>query len=332
MAARGGTKVGTWRERPGSAALSGARAAGMERMTYKAHILVVDDGAIERQILKRLLTMEGYRVTIARDGLTALDAYTAHGADVILVDWMMPGMDGLELVQRVRAIATPVPPFVIMLTARIDRDDLVTGLTTGADEYLTKPFDRRELVARIRGGVRAQQLMRELTRRNDLLRRMAMTDPLTELPNRRALEEWLVAERRWPDGPRPFGVVIADLNRLKVINDTYGHLAGDAALREVASRLKQAVRLSDFVARYAGDEFVVGLTDCSAEVARTVADRMRALVSGSPVDLGDGNETNLSLAAGIAVYPEDGRPEDLLAIADRRLYAAKSAHAEEQAA
>jgi two-component system, cell cycle response regulator len=300
-------------------------------MGYKAHVLLAEDEAISRQLLKRILTAEGYRLTVVKDGMAALAAYEENGADVLLVDWMMPGMDGLEVVRRVRALPTPVPPFIVMLTGRIERDDLVTGLDSGADDYVTKPFDRRELLARIRGGVRTQQLMRELWRNNDLLHRMAMTDPLTGLPNRRAFDEWLVAERRWPDRSRPFGVVIADLNRMKSINDTHGHLAGDAALREVAARMQQTLRLSDFVARYGGDEFVIGLPDCDTGAAHTIVGRLIESVSSTPLTLEDGTEVSLSLAAGLAVYPGDGKPEALLAIADRRLYEAKAAAAQQAA-
>jgi two-component system chemotaxis response regulator CheY len=293
-------------------------------MGYKAHILVAEDESISRQLLKRILTGEGYRLTLVKDGHAALAAYEELGADVLIIDWMMPGMDGLEVVRRVRAMHTPVPPFILMLTGRIERDDLVTGLDSGADDYLTKPFDRRELLARIRGGVRTQQLMRELWRNNDLLHRMAMTDPLTNLPNRRAFDEWLTAERRWPDRRRPFGVVIADLDRMKAINDTHGHLAGDAALREVAARLQQTLRLSDFVARYGGDEFVIGLPDCGAEAAHTILGRIVAAVNTTPLTLEEGTPISLSLSAGVAVYPEDGDPSALLAVADRRLYESKA--------
>jgi diguanylate cyclase (GGDEF)-like protein len=300
-------------------------------MGYKAHILVAEDEAISRQLLKHILTANGYRLTVVKDGRAALAAYQEHGADVIIVDWMMPGMDGLEVVRRVRALPTPVPPFIVMLTGRIERDDLVTGLDAGADDYLTKPFDRRELLARIRGGVRTQQLMRELHRNNDLLHRMAMTDPLTGLPNRRAFDEWLTAERHWPDRPRPFGVMIADLDKMKAINDTHGHLAGDAALREVAARMQQALRLSDFVARYGGDEFVIGLPDCDAAAAQTILDRLVAAVNNTPLTLEDGTAVRLALSAGVAVYPDDGEPSTLLATADRRLYEAKGLAAQQAA-
>ncbi|MFN8558241.1 MAG: diguanylate cyclase [Dehalococcoidia bacterium] len=294
-------------------------------MSAKAQILVAEDGAIERHILAAILKAEGYRPIMTSRAEEALQRYTELGADVILADWVMPGMDGLELIRRVRAISTPVPPFIIMVTGRVDRNDLITALDAGADDYVTKPFDRRELVARIRGGVRTQQLMRELARNNDLLRRLAMTDPLTELPNRRAFDQWLTAERRWPDGPRPFGVIIADLNDFKVINDTYGHLVGDAALCEVAERLRGATRLADFVARYAGDEFVVGLPDCGPEGAAVVACRIEQALGEHPIRRCPAAAVTLTITTGVAAFPDDGAPEDVLAAADRNLYRAKAA-------
>ncbi len=294
-------------------------------MSHKAHVLIAEDGAAERQLLQWLLQPEGYRLTVVDNGVAAVAAYQANGADVLLVDWLMPEMDGLEVVRKVRALAAAVPPYIIMLTARIDRDDLVTCLNAGADDYLTKPFDRRELLARIRGGARIQQLMRELWRNNDLLRRMAMTDSLTGLPNRRAFEEWLSAERVFPDGPRTFAVIMADLDHFKAINDGNGHLVGDAVLREAAERLRAALRPSDFIARFGGDEFVFGLPDCNRADAEGVADRVRAGLREAPFVLPDGNIINLCITTGIAVFPDDGAPADLIAVADRALFLAKAA-------
>jgi two-component system chemotaxis response regulator CheY len=294
------------------------------RMSYKPRVLVVEDTLAGRTLLRRILSDEGYRVTAVKDGADALDSYETEGADLIVLDWMLPGMDGLEVIRRIRAIPASVPPYIIMLTGRVDRDDLVTGLTTGADDYLTKPFDRREFVARVRNGVRIQQLMREMWRNNEILRQAALTDPLTELPNRRAFDAWLATERRWPDGPRPFAVILADMDGFKAVNDTYGHLAGDTALREVAQRLRTAVRRSDFVARFGGDEFIAGLPDCNREAAESVADRMREVVSAAPVALGSGRTAAVALTTGLVFYP-DTELDDLLPVVDRCLYAAKAA-------
>lgn len=287
---------------------------------YKASVLIAEDGALERRILKSTLQPEGYRISVVADGRTALEAYQQHGADVILLDWMMPGMDGLTALREIRSIATPVPPYILMLTGRIDRDDLVTALTAGADDYLTKPFDRRELLVRIRTGARTHQLMRELWRNNDLLRRLAMTDPLTELPNRRAFDEWLTGDRCWPDSARSLAVIVLDLDSFKQINDTHGHDAGDQALREAALRIKATVRTADIVARYGGDEFVVGMPDCSREDAERVARRVQEQFSRSPVQLTGARTIELSVSTGVASYPEDAPPERLLVIADQRLY------------
>lgn len=293
-------------------------------MNHRAHVLIAEDGEAERHLLQWVLQPEGYRVSLAENGVAALAAYQSSGADVILIDWLMPELDGLEVVRRVRAIPAAVPPYIIMLTARIDREDLVTCLNAGADDYLTKPFDRRELLARIRGGARIQQLMRELCRNNDLLRRMAMTDSLTQLPNRRAFEEWLTAERAFPDGPRGFAVIMVDLDHFKSINDANGHIAGDAVLREAADRLRAALRPSDFVARYGGDEFVFGIPDCRREDAERIAERVKASLRETAFLLPNGQEVQLSITTGVAIHPEDGAPSELIAVADSALFEAKA--------
>jgi two-component system, cell cycle response regulator len=292
-------------------------------MSHRARVIAADDGEIERQLLTRVLQHEGYDLNVVADGLSAIAEFQTSGADLILMDWMMPGIDGIETIRRIRALDVPVQPFIIMLTARIDRDDAVAALSAGADDYVTKPFDRRELLTRIRNGVRTQLLLRDLTRTTSLLRHMAMTDALTGLPNRRAFEEWLTEVQTSAGADRPVMIALADLDRFKSVNDMHGHLAGDRVLVEVGERLRAVLPADALVARYGGDEFMIGLTSRTRTEAETILDRACTAVERPAFDLGDRGAVEVGISAGLAILTEADDIAGLLTTVDRELYRAK---------
>jgi two-component system cell cycle response regulator len=201
----------------------------------------------------------------------------------------MPGLDGIELCRRIRKTKTEAYKYVVLLTARDSKEDVVAGLEAGADDYLTKPFDVNELHARVRAGKRILELQAALMRAHADLKFEAAHDRLTGLWNRGAIMDLLNREtQRGLRTGEPVGVIMADLDHFKRINDTYGHPTGDAVLREVATRLVQSVRNYDYVGRYGGEEFLIVLAECSPSDLMVRAERVRNYVSEKPVDTESG--------------------------------------------
>ena len=209
-------------------------------------ILVVDDSPVSRKVLEHALSDEPYTLLFAKSGEEALRFFQEHRPAVVITDWMLPDSSGPELCQRIRSDAQHSYTYIILLTSMTEKDSVVKGLAAGADDYLTKPFDSSELLARIGVGGRIIALHREIEEKNRLLEEAARTDHLTGLANRRAIEEW--ANRQLRGAARhgyPFWVVIADLDSFKSVNDNHGHAAGDAVLQKFAEILKENTRASD---------------------------------------------------------------------------------------
>jgi len=292
-------------------------------------VLIAEDDPIFRRILQSWLQRWDYRVIAVDNGLEAWDALQKEGApQMAILDWMMPGMDGIELCRRIRSRRQSPYRYVLLLTAKDDKQDVVAGLEAGADDYLTKPFDVDELRARVRAGKRILDLQDALLHARDALRFEAEHDPLTGLWNRGAILGWLKKEverqRRTEDS---LGVLMADLDDFKKINDTCGHLVGDAVLQEVARRLAAAVRSYDSVGRYGGEEFLILVPGCDALNLVVTAERLRHSVAGRPIDTSAGPIT-VTLSVGlVAAEPQDLGSlhcEVLLRAADAALYAAKA--------
>src|SRR6266700_1087542 len=287
--------------------------------------LVSEDDPISRNILKAWLHKWGFEVTVAEDGMQAWEVVQQKDAPkLIILDWMMPGIDGIELCRKIRTQDSAVYPYVLLLTAKDAKQDLINGLTAGADDYLTKPCNVNELRTRLNVGIRILRLQGALLRKEEELRFEASHDRLTSLWNRGAILDFLDREVARAKRAGSIGVLMVDIDHFKSVNDSYGHLAGDAVLKQVAQRLPHAVRSYDWVGRYGGEEFLVIISNCSADTVAICAERLRAGVAGEPMRI-DGKELSVTVSVGAAMAVSGyGTPfEDLLQIADEALYRAK---------
>jgi len=281
-------------------------------------ILIIDDSADALAVAKTRLAPEGHEVLCAGDGKEGLETAGRENPDLVLLDVDMPEMDGFEVCRRLQEDAATCSIPVIFLSGSSGGEDRVRGLDLGAVDCVTKPFDAFELRARVRAALRTKHLQ-------DLLRKYALIDPLTELPNRRALDERLHQE--WARLVRHGGhlaLILADLDRFKKINDTFGHPAGDEALRQVARLLASGCRESDMPVRYGGEEFVVVAPETTAQAAADFADRLRMSICSQPLQV---HGKALSITASFGVAGNEGLkvPEELVQAADEALYRAKSA-------
>ena len=289
-------------------------------------ILVAEDDPAHRQLIARLLTKWGYSVTTAADGAEALRLLDGGTPiPLVLADWMMPELDGLEVCRTIRRRFTEPYVYVILLTARDQRDDMLTGFAAGADDYLTKPVHHSELNARIRAAKRIIDLQEKLLVAQNRLRDQAMHDALTGIWNRRAVFEALSAELdRCRRSGVPLAVVMIDLDHFKDVNDRHGHLIGDEVLREAAQRIRRAVRSYDAVGRYGGEEFLIVAPGFDGNHALDFAERLRRSFAESPIDTSrQPLAVTVSLGVAIASPGRDWTSERLLALADEALYAAK---------
>src|SRR6202030_4150089 len=229
-------------------------------------VLVVDDSPVHRKLVEQVLESQPFSLHFAQNGEEALQLFQEFSPAIVVTDWMMPDFSGLELCQRIRADQSRPYTYVILMTSNTEKGNVVKGLQAGADDYLTKPFDPGEMLARIGVGRRIIDLHRQIDAKNKLFEEMAHSDSLTGLPNRRAIEEW--AARQLRAAARhgfPYWVVLTDLDSFKTINDTYGHNGGDAMLQKFADILKTVVRASDICGRLGGDEFVMVITHVEAD-------------------------------------------------------------------
>jgi two-component system, cell cycle response regulator len=287
-------------------------------------ILIAEDDRIFRRILQSWLQKFGYRVVATEDGAKAWAILQQDQAPALLIlDWMMPGVDGPELCRRIRGRAQGFYPYILLVTAKDDKQDVVQGLASGADDYLTKPFDPGELQARLQVGKRILELQRELIRAREEIRFQANHDGLTGMWNRTTILNLLGRElQRGVRTRTTTGVLMMDLDHFKKVNDEYGHLNGDAVLKEISRRIHLAVRSYDFVGRYGGEEFLIVLPHCSLDNLRAVAERIRCAVAESPICTSTAKMAVTVSIGGIATSSPILDLE-LLSAADSALYAAK---------
>jgi two-component system cell cycle response regulator len=294
-------------------------------------ILVVDDVPDNVDILDARLSSRGYEVVTATNGEEALASVHDQPPHLILLDVMMPGMDGREVARRIKEDdALPFIP-IILVTALSEADDVVQGLESGADDYISKPYNFRELEARVRAMLRIKTLQdeldqknRELELANKRLKKLSITDGLTELFNHRHVHQLLHEEfERSARTGESIAVVMMDLDRFKAVNDTYGHPTGDVILYETARILQDTAREIDMVGRYGGEEFIAILPETDEEPAANFAERVRRAVE-EHVFRDGATEVRMTVSCGVASLHEgvDG-PEGLLKAADEALYQAK---------
>lgn len=291
--------------------------------------LVAEDDPIFRHLLDSWLQKWNYQVTAVENGMDAWNVLQQSNApQMVVLDWMMPGMDGVELCRRVRELESGPYRYLLLLTAKHEKQDVVAGLDAGADDYLTKPFDVDELRARVRSGRRILELQHALLQTQEALQYEAAHDPLTGLWNRGAILDLLRREtQRHQRTGSALGVAMVDVDHFKQVNDTYGHQVGDVVLREVAKRLSDSVRTYDLVGRYGGEEFLVVVPSCDPPGLRAGAERLRHAIAGRPIETAAGSLTS-TISIGIASAPLSDETtselEALLKISDDALYQAKA--------
>jgi diguanylate cyclase (GGDEF)-like protein len=289
-------------------------------------ILVAEDDPVSRRVLEAFLVKWGFQVVTAMDGLDALRILESAAAPPLaILDWMMPGMEGPQVCQRVRARPERPYVYILLLSARSQKDDLLHGLESGADDYLTKPFDAPELRARLHVGRRILDLQNKLISAREELRFRATHDELTGLSNRRVVLEAIDREyARCRREGGSLGIILIDLDHFKNVNDTHGHLAGDAVLKEAARRMTASIRPYDTLGRYGGEEFLVLAPSCNSSGAVKLAERIRESIQALPMPSIAG-PLSITASCGVAVStaakPLD--PQELLRLADEALYRAK---------
>lgn len=288
-------------------------------------VLVADDSAVFRKLIENTLAGKQFTPVFAKTGQEAVQLFAEHKPSLAIVDWMMPDRTGIELCEYIRLNSQTSYTYVILLTAMSEKESVIRGLAAGADDYLTKPFHDGELIARLGVGLRIVELHRQIEAKNRLLEQLALTDPLTSLPNRRAIEDW--ATRQLSGAARygfSFWVVIADLDHFKNVNDTHGHEAGDTVLKRFADILKCNSRKSDICGRIGGEEFLLTLSHATAENAKLVVERIRTELQDTEFNF-DGNSLTVTASFGLAGFKGNRAPDlsRLISQADAALYSAK---------
>ena len=291
-------------------------------------ILIAEDDPISRRLLERTLSRWDYEVLVTCDGDEAWQLLRqADSPRLAILDWMMPGTSGVDLCRKLRRLTGREYVYIILLTARGQRDDLVEGMDAGADDYIVKPFDARELHVRVRAAQRIIDLQAELIAAREALRVQATRDALTGLWNRSAIFDILRRElARAKRKKTPVAVLMGDVDHFKKVNDTYGHQVGDIILREVASRMEAVVRDYDAVGRYGGEEFLIVSSECDLTRGAELAERVRGRIASDPFPTTAG-QLNVTISLGIAASAEADRLDGdaLVRAADEALYQAKEA-------
>ena len=298
-----------------------------EEKDLKKKILIAEDDPISRRLLEVFLNRWGYDVAVAASGTEALDLLDQIDAPRLAVlDWMMPGLEGVQVCRKIRERKDRPYVYILLLSARAQKEDLLLGLESGADDYLTKPFDAPELRARLHVGQRILQLQDGLMAAGAELLFRATHDSLTGISNRGVILDILRREhsRQVREGGS-FGIVLLDVDHFKSVNDTYGHLCGDAVLQEVVRRVTSTVRAYDTVGRYGGEEFLIVAPSSGAEGILRLSERVRLAIEATPIKT-DAGEISVTISLGLAVSSEAAPldPELMLSTADEALYRAKA--------
>lgn len=288
-------------------------------------ILVADDSPLYTMLVKESLSSQPCTLFFAKNGCEAIELFAEHKPALVITDWVMPKVDGLELCRRIRADFPEVYSYLMLLTSNDEKESVVAGLQAGADDYLSKPFHPGELVARVGVGRRVVEMQREIQTKNRQLEAMALTDSLTGLPNRRAIDVW--APRELSAAARygfSLWVAMADLDFFKKINDEYGHNAGDIVLQGFAEILRRNTRTSDICGRVGGEEFVLALTHVERKDVGGVIERIRRTLEQQEFSF-QGKIIRATASFGVAGFQGEKVADftSLVARADAALYSAK---------
>jgi two-component system cell cycle response regulator len=291
-------------------------------------ILIADDEALSRRLLEKTLERAGYEVVAVENGRAAVrQLCQSDGPRLALLDWVMPELDGPGVCREVRRQQDDSYVYMVLLTSKESKEDIVAGLESGADDYLTKPFNVDELKARLRTGERILHLEGRLVEAREMMRFKATHDALTSIWNRGVIMDLLGRELMRSQRESACTIVLlGDVDHFKSVNDTHGHLVGDEVLQEIARRLLLSIRSYDFVGRYGGEEFLLVLNNCKPQFAEARAEDIRKIVSSRPIQTLAG-PLNITMSFGLLLSDVWGvRPvEELLHEVDAALYAAKAA-------
>jgi diguanylate cyclase (GGDEF)-like protein len=292
-------------------------------------ILIVEDDPVSRRLLEKTLVKAGHEFVSVENGRKALEKFKERFFPIVLTDWMMPEMNGLELCRAIRERTNTGYVFTVLLTAKDSKDDIVAGLEAGADDYLTKPVNQAELIARIKTGIRILELERSLKRANEEIRILSITDPLTGCYNRGYMTERLPQEiKRAKRYRHSLSLVLCDIDDFKKINDTYGHQVGDRILKEFVQWINESIRDGvDWLARYGGEEFLIVVPETDTKGACCVAERLRRMLSQRAIEI-QGERIHITVSFGVTGLDPDTpdekiSPEALITQADECLYQAK---------
>lgn len=294
-------------------------------------VLIADDSVVGRHMLEATVRKWGYEPVVACDGREAWNLLQSPGApQLAILDWVMPALTGPEVCLLVRQQQKETYTYILLLTSKNQREDLIEGMTAGADDYITKPFNHHELQVRLRAGRRIVDLQAELLRTQAALREQATHDSLTRVFNRHSIFETL--DRELSRGERenlPIGIALLDIDFFKLVNDNYGHIAGDAILSETARRIKTSIRRYDSIGRYGGEEFLIILPGCDETCTSSQSERIRLALSNEPMPIVEDGTSHTSLALTASFGCTTALPgkkiaaETLIRIADECLYEAK---------
>jgi two-component system, cell cycle response regulator len=297
----------------------------LQACEQQIRVLVADDSAVSRKLVEQTLSEKRYSLVFAKSGRETVDLFAEHHPALVIVNWIMPGLTGIEICKHIRSKTQASYTYIILLTGKSEKESVVEGLAAGADDYLTKPFHPEELIARVGVGLRIMELQREIEIKNVMLQELALTDPLTSLPNLRAIEGW--AARQLSGAARygfSFWVALADLDHFKTVNDTHGHDAGDTVLKAFSKILKTKSRRSDICGRIGGEEFLFVLTHATKEHAKRVIECIRAELEATKFNF-NGNRLTVTASFGLVGFAGTRAPDfnRLVAQADLALYSAK---------
>lgn len=294
-------------------------------------VLVVDDDVVSRTLTEKYLAKAGFEVVTASNGSQALELFDQTFFPILITDWMMPQIDGPQLCRLIREKKTDGYVFIILITAKDSKNDIISGLESGADDYLTKPIHPAELVARINTGIRILKLEKSLMKANEEIRMLSTVDPLTRSYNRSYLNERFPQEiSRAQRYAHPLSVILADIDHFKQVNDSYGHQAGDEVLRDFTKCLKNQIRKRiDWIVRYGGEEFLIILPETACQGAIQLAERLRASVAERRFQV-CGTSLNITASfGGACIIPNEERTykismAELINQVDAQLYRCKN--------